>query len=55
MTSRDFIVATFLAVLELCKMRLLRISQQKLYGAIRLVPAVSGEDGDDSLRVGEGA
>jgi segregation and condensation protein A len=47
MASRDFIVATFLAVLELCKMRLLRISQQKMYGAIQLVPAVSGEETDD--------
>jgi segregation and condensation protein A len=43
MVARDYVVATFLAVLELCKMRLLRIGQQRLYGTIRIVAAVASD------------
>jgi segregation and condensation protein A len=41
MVSRDYVVATFLAVLELCKMRLLRVTQHRMHGTIRIVPAVA--------------
>ena len=41
--SRDFLVVTFLAILELCKLRMLNISQGERYGAILLVPAVGEE------------
>lgn len=51
MVSRDYVVATFLAVLELCKLRLLRVSQIRMHGAIRLAAAVPG---DTEQQYGEG-
>jgi segregation and condensation protein A len=45
MAARDYVVATFLAVLELCKMRLLRIGQQRLYGTITIMAAVASVPG----------
>ncbi len=54
--DRDYLVATFLAILELCKLKLIRIRQQEHYGAIRIMPAVveaaetvEQEDIDDNL------
>lgn len=38
--DRDYIVATFLAVLELCKLKMVRVRQQTQYGALRIIPAV---------------
>ena len=38
--DRDYLVATFLAILELCKLRLIRVRQQEQYGAIWIRPAV---------------
>lgn len=38
--DRDYIVATFLAVLELCKLKLIRVRQQTQYGTLRIMPAV---------------
>ncbi|MDD2336284.1 MAG: segregation/condensation protein A [Geobacteraceae bacterium] len=38
--DRDYIVATFLAILELCKLKLIRIRQQEQYGEIWIKPAV---------------
>lgn len=54
--DRDYIVATFLAILELCKLKLIRVRQLEQYGAIWICPAVvepiedlgQGEDRDDS-------
>lgn len=47
MVSRDYVIATFLAVLELCKMHLLRIAQLSLHGTITIVPAVQLEELND--------
>jgi segregation and condensation protein A len=38
--DRDYIVATFLAVLELCKLKMIRVRQQTQYGVLRIMPAV---------------
>lgn len=38
--DRDYIVATFLAVLELCKLKMIRVRQQCQYGTLRIMPAV---------------
>jgi segregation and condensation protein A len=45
---RDYLIATFLAVLELCKLRMIRIVQATRYGTIVLSPAVV-EDGEAEL------
>lgn len=45
--DRDYIVATFLAILELCKLKLIRIRQQEQYGDIWIWPAVL-DDTDSS-------
>ncbi|MHC1697830.1 MAG: ScpA family protein [Geobacteraceae bacterium] len=54
--DRDYIVATFLAILELCKLKLIRVRQQEQYGEIWIRPAVledtdncDQENSDDSL------
>jgi segregation and condensation protein A len=47
--DRDYIVATFLAILELCKLKLIRVRQVQQYGAIWICPAVI-ETSDDNLR-----
>lgn len=39
--NRDFFIATFLAVLELCKLKMVRIVQASRYGSIWIAPAVS--------------
>lgn len=39
-SSREFLVVTFLAILELCKLRMLNISQAEQFGSILLMPAV---------------
>ncbi len=38
--TREFIVATFLAILELCRLRLIRLSQSESYGVIWVRNAV---------------
>ena len=45
-TTREFLVVTFLAILELCKLRAINIVQDERYGAILLTPAVIGETAD---------
>jgi segregation and condensation protein A len=54
--DRDYIVATFLAILELCKLKMIRVCQQEQYGDIWIWPAVledtdncDQENIDDSL------
>jgi segregation and condensation protein A len=47
--DRDYIVATFLAILELCKLKLIRVRQVQQYGAIWICPAVM-ETSDDNQR-----
>jgi segregation and condensation protein A len=54
MISRDYLVATFLAILELCRMRMVRIGQDRLHGSIRLTPAVAADDSADDSPCGEG-
>jgi len=39
-SSREFLVVTFLAILELCRLRMLNIIQEERFGSILLVPAV---------------
>lgn len=47
--NRDFVIATFLAVLELCKLKMVKIVQANRYGAIWIMPAVSeNESNPDS-------
>ena len=49
--DRDYIVATFLAILELCKLKLIRVHQQEQYGEIWLKPSVVEEsDSSDQER-----
>ncbi|RNC69588.1 MAG: segregation/condensation protein A [Desulfuromonadales bacterium] len=44
--TRDMVIATFLAVLELCKLKMVRIVQANRHGIIWISPAVlDGEDG----------
>lgn len=38
--TREFIVATFLAILELCRLKLIRLSQAESYGVIWVTTAV---------------
>ncbi|HWI40061.1 MAG TPA: segregation/condensation protein A [Verrucomicrobiae bacterium] len=45
-STRHFIVATFLAVLELCRLRMLKVMQNEQHGTIWLTPAV-GEPQED--------
>ena len=42
-SSREFLVVTFLAILELCRLRMLNIIQEERFGSILLVPAVMEE------------
>lgn len=51
--SREFVVATFLAVLELCKMRLIRLSQAVSFGTIRVTLAVGRDEGGEGREHGE--
>jgi segregation and condensation protein A len=44
--SREFIVATFLAVLELCRLRMIRISQAESYGVIWVRTAILAASDD---------
>jgi segregation and condensation protein A len=44
--SREFIVATFLAVLELCRLRMIRISQAESYGVIWVRSAILTDAAD---------
>ena len=53
-SSRAMIVATFLAMLELTRMKMIRIYQSEQDGVIRLyVPEASGEDESGNRRIGE--
>lgn len=42
--DRDYLVTTFLALLELCKIKVIRVHQQSLHGPIRISPAVKVTD-----------
>lgn len=46
--SRDYLIATFLAVLELCKLKAIKVVQANRYGAIWLAPAVANEPDESS-------
>jgi segregation and condensation protein A len=48
-SDREYIVATFLALLELCKLKLIRIRQIALFGSIWIVPSVTESSGDSLL------
>jgi segregation and condensation protein A len=41
--DREFLVVTFLAILELCKLRMINIIQDERYGSILLTPAVTDD------------
>ncbi|GLI39192.1 segregation/condensation protein A [Geobacter hydrogenophilus] len=45
--NRDFLIATFLAVLELCKLKMVKVVQANRYGSIWIQPAVM--EGEGSL------
>jgi len=46
--TRERIVVTFLAILELCRLKLIRIFQGEQHGSIWFVPAVAAEPADSS-------
>lgn len=48
-SDRDYLVATFLAVLELCKLKLIRVRQLDHFGTIRIVPAVLDTSPSDEI------
>lgn len=47
--GREYLVVTFLAVLELCKLKMVRVIQAERYGAIWIVPVLLDDEagGDD--------
>ena len=49
--TRERVIVTFLALLELCKLKLIRIFQNEEYGNIWFVPAVAerSESGNEAL------
>jgi segregation and condensation protein A len=46
--TRERVIVTFLALLELCRLKLIRIFQNGHQGSIWFVPSVAPEPGDDS-------
>jgi segregation and condensation protein A len=44
--NRDQVIITFLAILELCKLKLVRLSQQQSFGTLWVIPLLL-EGGDD--------
>ncbi len=46
--SRDYLVVTFLAVLELCKLKMTKVMQAERYGPIWIVPALLDDAGEES-------
>jgi segregation and condensation protein A len=50
--DRDYLVTTFLALLELCKLKIIRIQQPTLHGSIWIRPAVN--DMQSAQEEGEG-
>jgi segregation and condensation protein A len=46
--TREYIIATFLAVLELCRLKLVKLAQGERCGSIWVMPAVIGVDGEES-------
>ncbi len=46
--NRDFLIATFLAVLELCKLKTIKVVQANRYGSIWIQPAVIEGDAVDA-------
>ena len=49
--TREYVIATFLAILELCKLRMVRVTQVHGFGTIWIMPAVSQ---DTEKGAGEG-
>lgn len=47
--TREYVIATFLAILELCKLRTLRVAQVTSFGTILIMPAVSYADADATV------
>jgi segregation and condensation protein A len=45
--TREDVIATFLAILELCKRKMVKTIQAGLFGEILITPAVLEEDADD--------
>lgn len=45
--TRERVIVTFLALLELCRLRMIRIFQNTPQGGIRLIPAVAEETAED--------
>lgn len=44
--SRERMIVTFLALLELCKIKLLKVIQNSRYGTIYIFPSVAATDND---------
>jgi len=47
--TRERVIVTFLALLELCRLRMIRIFQNTQQGGIRLIPAVVEETVNESI------
>lgn len=52
--TRDYVVVTFLAVLELCKMRTLKVLQKDRYGTIWIMPSVGRDEDEGSGAADDG-
>lgn len=46
--TREYVVATFLAILELCKLKLVKLVQAQRLATIWVMPAVAGGEGEES-------
>ncbi len=44
--TREYVIATFLAILELCKLKLVKVVQAQRLGTIWVTPAVAVEEGE---------
>ncbi len=44
--TREYVVATFMAILELCKMKLVKVVQAQRLGTIWVMPAVAADEGE---------
>ncbi len=46
--TREFVIATFLAILELCKLRMVKLAQMSSFGTIWIMPAVAPAEGEEA-------
>lgn len=52
--TREFLIASFLAILELCKLKMVRVVQAASFGTILIMPAVLEEPGEEIMENADG-